>query len=338
MNRFLQWAGRVRLATTARAVSSACAAAALLAAPGMALAQDWPQRPVKLVVAGPPGGGGDVLARLLAVRLGEGLGQPVVVENKAGAGGVLASTQVATAAPDGYTILLGTSSTHGINPGLYAKLPFDPLLDFTPVALVATNKFVMAVPAASPARTVPEFIAMAKAAPGKHHYGSSGNATTSHLAGALFVSLTGAPLVHVPYKGNAPALTDLLADRVSVMFDNITAMENHFRAKSLRPIGTTGTTRAAALPEVPTLAEQGVPGYEIGGWFALLGPARMRPEVVARLHRETARVLALPEVRERMTAMGADPQIGSPAELGQLIAAEIPRWKTIIQAAGAKLD
>lgn len=322
-----------------RAGTILCAALlALTAIPSAVFAQNWPQRSIKLVVAGPAGGGGDVLARLLAVRMGEGLGQAVVIENKAGAGGVLASTQVATAAPDGYTILLGTSSTHGINPGLYPKLPFDPIKDFSPVALVATNKFVMAVPASSPARTVPDFVAMVNREPGKYYFGSSGNATTSHLAGSLFVSMSGASLTHVPYKGNAPALTDLLAGRVSVMFDNITAMESHFKSQALRPIGTTGLTRATALPDVPTLNEQGIKGYEIGGWFALLGPAKMNPEAVDRLHREMARVLALPDVRERMLAMGADPQIGSPAEVSKLIAHEIPRWKAIIQASGATLD
>lgn len=316
------------------------AAAGVLAALAVsqAHAQAWPQKPIRLVVPFGPAGGTDVLARLLAQKMSEGLGQPVVVENKAGAGGSVGTAEVAKAAPDGYTILLGTSSTHGINPSLYPKLPYDPVKDFSPVALIAVNKFVAVVPASTPARNLQEFIAMVRRDPGKHSYASSGNGTTSHLAGALFVHMAGAPMSHVPYKTTGAAQIDLIAGRVALMFDNITAMQGHLQSGALRALATTSTARSPILRDVPTAQEQGLKGYQIDGWFCFLAPAGTPADVVNRLHRETERVVALPEVTEKMIAIGADPQVLPPAGLRKMIATEIPRWRDLISATGAKVE
>lgn len=308
-----------------------------LALPAWA-ADAWPSRPLRMVVPFAAGGGTDVLARLLAQKMSEGLGQPIIVDNKPGAGGSVGTADVAKSAPDGYTILMATSSTHGINPGLYNNLPYDAIRDFAPVAKIATNKFVMAVPAAFPAKSLQEFLAVVRANPGKYNYASSGNGTTSHLAGSTFVQATGVMLLHVPYKSNAPALNDLIAGRVAVMFDNITAMQGQLKAGLVRPIATTGATRSPILKDIPTMEEQGLKGYHIGGWFALLAPANTPPDLVNRLYRELARVVALPEVHEKMVAIGADPQVAPPAELAKLIASELPRWKSIIETSGTKIE
>lgn len=310
---------------------------AALAVP-QAHAQAWPQKPIRLVVPFGPAGGTDVLARLLAQKMSEGLGQPVIVENKAGAGGSVGTAEVAKAAPDGYTILLGTSSTHGINPSLYPKLPYDPVKDFAPVALIAVNKFVAVVPAATPARNLQEFIAMVRRDPGKYAYASSGNGTTSHLAGALFVHLSGAQMSHVPYKTTGAAQLDLIAGRVALMFDNITAMQGHLQSGALRALATTSTARSPILKDVPTAQEQGLKGYQIDGWFCFLAPAGTPADVLNRLHRETERVVALPEVTEKMIAIGADPQVLPPAGLRKMIATEIPRWRDLIATTGAKVE
>jgi tripartite-type tricarboxylate transporter receptor subunit TctC len=284
------------------------------------------------------GGGTDVIGRLLAQKLTESLGQPVVVENRPGAGGSLGTSEVARAPADGYTILLGSSSTHGINPGMYAKLPYDPIKDFEPVTLIATNLFVMSVPKDSPVKTVSDLVKLSQAAPGKYDYASSGNGTTSHLAAALFVSMSGAKLTHIPYKSNVPGLTDLVAGRVAVMFDNITAMQAQINAGTIRPIATTGLKRSAVLKQVPTLDESGIKGYDIKGWFCMLAPAGTPTDIVMKLNRELVRIVALPEVAEKLVAIGADPETGSPDDLKKLIASEIIKYKNIIDIAGAKVE
>ena len=298
----------------------------------------WPTRPIRMVIPFGAGGGTDVIGRLLAQKLTESLGQPVVVENRPGAGGSLGTSEVARAAADGYTILLGSSSTHGINPGMYATLPYDPIKDFEPVALIATNLFVMSVPKDSPVKTVADLVNLSKAAPGKYDYASSGNGTTSHLAAALFVSMSGAKLTHIPYKSNVPGLTDLVAGRVSMMFDNITAMQTQISAGTIRPIATTGLKRNAVLKDVPTLDESGIKGYDIRGWFCLLAPAGMPQAVVMKLNQELVRIVALPEVTEKLVSIGADPETGSPEDLKKLIASEIIKYKKIIEIAGARLE
>ncbi len=299
---------------------------------------DWPSRPIKLVVPFGAGGGTDVLGRLLAQKLTESLGQPVMVDNRAGAGGSVGTAEVSRAPADGYTIMLGTNSTHAINPGIYAKLPYNAIKDFSPVSLIATNRFVMVVPASLPVKNLGELISLAKANPGKYDYASSGNGTTSHLAASLFVSMSGAQLTHIPYKSNGPALNDLLAGRVAVMFDNITALQSHIESGALRAIATTGLTRSPVLKDVPTLDEAGVKDYAINGWFGVFAPTGTPVEAVNRLNRELVRIVALPEIRERLNAIGADAQTSTPAQFRQLIATELPKWAGIIQTAGARID
>lgn len=299
---------------------------------------NFPERPITLVVPFGAGGGTDVLGRLLAEHMSEGLGQPVVVENRPGAGGSIGTSQVAKSKPDGYTILLGTSSTHGINPVVYSNLPYDAINDFAPIGLVATNQFVAAVPADFPANNLAEFRAAVQAKPEDFNYGSSGNGTTSHMAGALFAQMSGLPLTHIPYKSNGPALIDLIAGRVSLMFDNITAMQQQIESGTIKPIGTTGRARSPILPDVATLQEQGLDGYQIGGWFGMLAPAGTPAPVVDKLSKELARVLQMPEVSERMKAVGADPEISTPEEFQVWIQTEIPRWGEIVDIAGAKIE
>ena len=298
----------------------------------------WPNRPIRMVIPFGAGGGTDVIGRLLAQKLTESLGQPVVVENRPGAGGSLGTSEVARAPADGYTILLGSSSTHGINPGMYAKLAYDPIKDFAPVALIATNLFVMSVPKDSPVKTVADLVRLAEASPGKYDYASSGNGTTSHLAAALFVSMSGAKLTHIPYKSNVPGLTDLVAGRVAMMFDNITAMQTQINAGTIRPIATTGLKRTTVLNDVPTLDESGVKGYDIRGWFCMLAPAGTPAAIVTRLNQELVKIVAMPEVTEKLVAIGADPETGSPEDLKKLIASEIIKYKNIIEIAGAKVE
>ena len=327
--------------TLTRDISRALIATVLsgfFCAAAIAQQSTWPNRPIKMVIPFGAGGGTDVIGRLLAQKLTESLGQSVVVENRPGAGGSLGTSEVARAPADGYTILLGSSSTHGINPGMYAKLPYDPIKDFEPVALIATNLFVMSVPKDSPVKTVSDLVKLSQAAPGKYDYASSGNGTTSHLAAALFVSMSGAKLTHIPYKSNVPGLTDLVAGRVAMMFDNITAMQSQINAGTIRPIATTGLKRNVVLKDVPTLDESGIKGYDIRGWFCMLAPAGTPVEIVTKLNRELVRIVAMPEVTEKLVAIGADPETGSPEDLKKLIASEIAKYKEIIQIAGAKVE
>ncbi len=316
----------------------ATALSGFFCAAAMAQQSVWPTRPIRMVIPFGAGGGTDVIGRLLAQKLTERLGQTVVVENRPGAGGSLGTSEVARAPADGYTLLLGSSSTHGINPGMYAKLPYDPIKDFEPVALIATNLFVMSVPKDSPVKTVSDLVKLSQSAPGKYDYASSGNGTTSHLAAALFVSMSGAQLTHIPYKSNVPGLTDLVAGRVAMMFDNITAMQTQINAGTIRPIATTGLKRNAVLKDVPTLDESGVKGYDIRGWFCMLAPAGTPAEIVTKLNRALVEIVALPEVTEKLVAIGADPETGSPEDLKKLIASEIAKYKKIIQIAGAKVE
>lgn len=325
--------------TTLKKLLALAPMALLVSGPSAANPTDaFPERTITIVVPFGAGGGTDVLGRILAERMSEGLGRPVIVENRPGAGGSIGTAAVAKAKPDGYTILLGTSSTHGINPALYSNLPYDAIKDFSPIGLVATNQFVAAVPAAFPANNLAEFRTAVAKDPESFNYGSSGNGTTSHMAGALFVKMSGLPLTHIPYKSNGPALVDLMAGRVSLMFDNITAMQQQIKAGTIKPIGTTGKHRSPILPDVQTLEEQGLKGYHIGGWFGMLAPAGTPAPVVDKLSKELARVLQIPEVSERIKAVGADPEVSTPAEFATLIQTEIPRWGEIADIAGAKIN
>src|SRR5690242_10886670 len=274
-------------------------------------AADYPTKPIRLVVPFPPGGTTDILARAVAQKLAETWNQQVIVDNRSGAGGNIGADLVAKAAPDGYTLVMGTVGTHAINPNLYGKMPYDHVKDFAPVILVAGVPNVLVVNPSVPAKTVQEFIAYAKANPGKLNFASSGSGTSIHLSGELFKVMTGVQMTHVPYKGSAPALTDLVGGQVQLMFDNLPSSLAFIKAGKLRALAVTSKTRAAALPDVPTIADF-VPGFEASSWFGLLAPAGTPPAVIAKINGEVAKWLATPEAREKLTAQGANVAGGTP--------------------------
>jgi tripartite-type tricarboxylate transporter receptor subunit TctC len=259
-----------------------------------------------------------------------------VVENRPGAGTAIAAELVAKAAPDGYTLMLGTVSSHAINPALNPKLPFDPLRDFTPIAPVASIPFALLVHPSVPARTVPELIGYARSKPGKLDYSSAGSGTSNHLAGELFEAMTGTYMVHIPYRGSAPALQDLVAGRVSVMFDLVLTAAPHVRSGAVRGLAVTGAKRSAALPDLPTIAESGLPGYEVSAWFAVFGPAGLPRPVVDRLNAEIARALAEPDLRQRLASQGAETLACSPDEFAAYLKAEIAKWDKVVRDAGVR--
>jgi tripartite-type tricarboxylate transporter receptor subunit TctC len=299
-------------------------------------AQAYPSRPIRLVVPFPPGGSADILGRALGQKLGEGLGQSVVVENRPGAGTAIAAELVAKAAPDGYTLMLGTVSSHAINPALNPKLPFDPLRDFTPIAPVAAIPFALLVHPSVPARTLPEFVGYARSKPGKLDYSSAGSGTSNHLAGELFEAMTGTHMVHIPYRGSAPALQDLIAGRVSVMFDLVLTAAPHVRSGAVRALAVTGAKRSAALPDVPTVAESGLPGYEVSAWFGVFGPAGLPQPVVDRLNAEIARALAAPDLQQRLASQGAETLAGSPDQFAAYLKGEVAKWAKVVRNAGVQ--
>ena len=316
-----------------------CAALALTAvASGSAFAQPFPSKPVKLVVGFPPGGGVDIIARAISQRLGDKLGQPIIVENKPGAGGNIAAEQVARAPADGHTLLVSAVSSLAISASLYRQPRYDLLKDLTPVAVVASVPNVLVVNPAAKANNVRELIALAKANPGKVNFGSAGNGTTVHFAGELFKSMAGVDMVHVPYKGAAPAMTDLLGGQVQVMFDFLSAAAPHIKGGKLRPLAVTSATRSPLLPDVPTVAEAGLPGYQVLGHFGVLAPAGTPPEILKQLNREIANVVKLPEVRERLIASAATPEYQTPEEFSASLMAEVAKWAKIVDATGTRLD
>ena len=311
--------------------------ALLLATVSSLAAADYPDQPIRIIVPFAAGGGTDVMARMFAQQLAESLKVPVVVDNRPGAGGTLGSTAVARAPADGYTILLGSISTHAIAPNLYAKMAYDAVKDFEPVARAGTTPFVMTVHPGVAANTVGELIVNARANPKKYNYASSGNGTTSHLSGALFTQLAG--MTHIPYKSNVPGLTDLLAGRVTFMFDNIIAMQPHIKSGKLRALAVTGTERVTSLPKVPTMIEAGLPAYEVIGWFGFWAPAGSPREVVTRLNAELNRIMREPDVRARAEEQGVDlAKSQAPDEFGRYVQAELVKWRQIIKDAGAKVD
>lgn len=314
----------------------ATAAGVLGAASRVSRAQAYPRRPVRVVVPFPPGSTSDILARLMGQSLSPRLGQPIVIENRPGAAGNLATEAVVRAAPDGYTLLLITLS-NAVNASLYQKLNFDFIRDIAPIANLMRTPGVMEVNPSVPPRTVPEFIAYAKANPRRISMASAGNGASSHLAGELFMVLTGIEMVHVPYRGSPPALTDLMAGQVQVMFDNLPTSLPHIRAGKLRPLAVTAATRLDALPEVPPLGDF-VPGYEMSLWLGLGAPKDTPADVIDRLNREVNAALADPQIRARMAELGGTPMGGSAVELGNLIAAETEKWAKVVRAANLTPD
>jgi tripartite-type tricarboxylate transporter receptor subunit TctC len=319
------------------------ALAAALAVP-LAVAQGaWPNKPVRIVVPFAPGGTTDLLARTLAPELSKAFGQSFVVENRGGAGGNIGAEVVAKAPGDGYTLLMGTVGTHGINKSLYSKMPYDPQKDFAPITLVAgvPNVMVMSTKRAQDLgiNSVADFVKHAKANPGRLNMASSGNGTSIHLAGELFKARNSIFMTHIPYRGSGPAMTDLLAGNMDVMFDNLPSAMPHIKAGNLKAFAVTSAVRSEALPDVPTVAEAGkLPGFEASSWFGLLAPAGTPADVVNRLQQETAKALNLPAVKERLLAQGAIPSGNTPAEFAALIDAEIKKWEAVVKASGAKVD
>ncbi len=303
---------------------------------GSAAAQDYPSRPVKWVVGYPPGGATDILARLIGQRLSERLGQQFVIENKPGAGNNVGTEAVVTADPDGYTLLL-VNPANGINASLYAKLPFDFIRDIAPVAGIARVPNVMIVPKDFPAKTVAEFIAYAKANPGKVNMASSGNGTSIHLSGELFKAMTGVEMQHVPYRGSAPAITDMLGGRVQVMFDNLPSAISHIRAGTLRALAVTTTERSAELPDVPTVGDT-VKGYEASAWFGMGAPAKTPRPIIDKLNKEVNAILAEPAMKAKIAELGGVTLIGTPEDFGKIIASETEKWAKVVKFAGARVE
>ena len=318
-----------------RSVLIACGAVMLC---GSAMAQTYPSRPVKIVVPFPAGGSNDIVARVLAQKLTERNGQSFYVENRGGAGGNIGAEAVASSEPDGYTLLLTAPPPLTINAALYKDMRYDSSSTFAPVALIASVPIVLAVHPSLGINSVQELIARAKAKPGTIFFGSSGNGSTNHLAGELLKSMTGIDIVHVPYKGAAPAMNDLVAGHIPMMFDNIPAVLPQVRAKTINAIAVAGSRRASALPDVPTVAESGVPGFEASAWFGLVAPAKTPAPILAKLESDVESILKMPDVQKRFDELGAEPGAVSGADFGKFLANETTKWTKIIRESGAKVD
>lgn len=316
--------------TTLALAAAAAALAFAQAAPSHA--QAFPTRPVHIIVPNPPGGATDVLARVISEQLGTRLGQPVVVENRPGASGTVGSDLVAKARPDGHLMVMGHAASHATSPSMYRNLPYDPVTSFAPVTLVANVTNVIIVNPSVPAKSVQELIAVAKASPGKLVFGSGGTGAITHLAGELFKQLAGVELRHVPYKGSSQAMTDLLGGHISLMFENLPGAVGHIRSGKVRPLAVLSQKRSSAVPDLPTVAEAGLPGAEAVSWFGLLTTAGTPKEVVDKLNREIVAVIRKPEVQARMADVGAEAVGSSPEEFGKLIRSERDKWGKVIKA------
>jgi tripartite-type tricarboxylate transporter receptor subunit TctC len=300
-----------------------------------AFAQAYPNKPIRLVVPFPPGGATDVVARIIGQKWSEAFGQPVVVDNKAGASGAIAHELVARAPADGYTLIVGTASTQAANP-VVNKVTWDPVKDFTSVALVASEPMALVVHPSVPANSVAELIALAKAKPGALNMASFGTGTVSHLAGELFNSMAGTKMTHVPYKGAGPAMTDLMGGQVQVMFNTMSVVFSAAKAGKLRMLAVGSATRNSQLPDVPTISEAGVPGYDAGTWQGISGPANLPKDIVARLSSEVSKALKVPEVAEKFISLGSEPQGGTPGELDAVVKADLAKWGRIVKEANIK--
>lgn len=303
-----------------------------------AQAQPFPSKPLRLVIPFPAGGTGDVLGRMIAPKLGEGLGQPVVIDFRAGAGTTLATELTAKAPPDGYTILLSASTTMAINATLYSKLPYDTVKDLAAVTMIAAIPNILVAHPAVPANTVQELIALAKTKPGSLSFATPGSGTTPHLSTELFKNLAGIQMTHIPYKGAGPAMVDVVGGHVQLLMDNIPSVQTNVSGGRLKVIGVTSAKRSGAMPNAPTFAESGLPGFEANSWWALLVPAATPREIVARLNAEMLKVLQSAEIREKFLGVGAEPAPGTPEEANAHIRGEVAKWAPIVKASGARVD
>jgi tripartite-type tricarboxylate transporter receptor subunit TctC len=325
-------------AVLAAALAALALNPAFAQAPSASSGQSYPSRPIRLIVPFAAGGGNDNVARLVGKRLGESLGQPIVVDNHPGAGGVLGAEAAAKSAPDGYTLFLGGVGSHALNPNLMKNLPYDPIRDFAPVELIASAPLVLVVHPSVPARDIAAFIAYARKSPGKLNFASNGNGSSSQLAAVMFDSMAGVDMVHVPYKGLSPALTDLLSGEVQVMFSSVVAIVPHIKAGKVRALAVTGRKRLGLLPELPTIAESGLPGYEASSWYGILAPAGTPSDIVAKLNAEISKALERPEVRASLLAEGAEPVGGTPEAFAAHIRAEKERLGKLIRDANIRLE
>ena len=314
-------------------------AAALCAVSTLAAAQAWPSKPIRYVVPFAAGGSTDIMGRTIAEKLSVALGQPVVVENKPGAGGGgVGAAEVAKAPPDGYTIMGGTISTHAINASLYTSLPYDPVKDFVAITLIARVPNMLVVNNDIPAKNVAELIKLMKANPGKWNFASAGNGTSQHLSGELFKGMAGVEMQHIPYKGSPPALTDVMGGQVSMTFDNITTAWPLAKGGKLKALAVTTSKRSPVAPDVPTLAESGLPGYEVGSWQGVFAPAGTPPDIVKRLNTEIVKIINMPDVQKKMIELGAEPVGNSSEEFGAFVKTEVVKWGDVVKKSGAKVD
>jgi tripartite-type tricarboxylate transporter receptor subunit TctC len=312
--------------------------AVLLSFPVLAAEQGYPSKPIRLVVPFPAGGSLDVVARAIGQKLTEAWGQPVVIDNRPGAGGNIGADLVAKSAPDGYTILEGALSTHAVNVSLYNKMPYDPIKDFAPITLVAVTPNVLVLNASYPVNSVPELLAYARANPGKLSFGSGSNGSAGHLAGELFKTEAGVDMVHIPYKGGAPALQALLAGDTQLMFDNLANSAAQLKAGKLKALAVTTAKRSSLMPELPTLSETGLPGFDIYTWWGFMAPAGTPKEIVAKWNAEVTRILNSPEMKAFFAQQGAEPAPDSPEQFAALIRSEISKYAKIVKQSGAKVD
>lgn len=298
----------------------------------------WPNRPIRYIVPFAPGGTTDILARVVGEKLGPALGQTIVVDNRAGQGGSVGAAELARAAPDGYTIGGGTISSHAINATLYDKLPYDPVTSFAPITMYATQPNVLVVHPSVPAQNLREFIALLKANPRKYSFGSAGTGTSQHISGELFKTMAGVQMEHIPYRGSGQMIPELLGGTLSVAVDNIATALPHMKTGKLRALAVTTAQRSGAAPEVPTMAEQGLAGYELSSWQAVFAPAGTPVAIIERLHTEIARILKMPDVAKRLTDLGLDLSGMKPAELGAIVRADVPRLGKVVKDSGAKAE
>ena len=324
-----------------RACTLLCLALGLLVS-GVSIAQgsavNWPNKPLRIVVAFPPGGATDLMARTIAGKLQERWGQPVVVENRAGASGMIGTDFVAKSAPDGYTMVMATQTTHAVNPSLYSKTSYDPVKNFSPITLAGYTPLILVVPASLPVANLQQLLAWMRANPDKIAFASGGNGTSQHLTAELFKTMAGVDMMHVPYKGSAPAMIDLLGGQVTLMFDNLPTALPHIKSGKLRGIAVTSPVRSSLAPDVPTLAESGLPGFDVATWFGLFAPAGTPADVVNKIQQASNAGLNEPAVKQKLSEQGIEVVAGTPAHFAAFLATEIAKWGKVIRDSGAKAD